>query len=262
MPQQHEGYAVISAGRQRVRLPVGAAITAGRSSSTDLQIGHSPTDLRVPRLAVRLECRRDGVLIFNTSDKRTITAEVWPGPGFAVPPLSLAGSAPHATVTLVIHGTAGARHTITVDSTRLPGASAHLSGNPSGWDEGDDDADQRTIGYERLTWVTDRQRQLLCALVLPLRFGWRDLAAVPTYAQVVEILAERGIHLSAKHVRNTLDEIRLRTALDHHVDDIHSDGPCSSPEPPSSYLPAFAQWVLVSGTVTDDELAAFDDLAH
>lgn len=256
MPHDDEVHAIISTGRQRLRLQVGDAVTVGRASGNAMRIGHAPVDLRVPREAMRLECRADGVLIFNTSDKRTITADVFPGPGFDVPPLSLAGTAPHRTVALVIHGTDGVRHTVTVDSTRLTGAARAQRTTDAATDRGD-----ITLGYERLSWVSDRQRQLLCALVLPGRFGWHGSTGTPTYAQMAEILDERGVRLTPKHIRNTLDEMRLRIALDHDVYDIHGDGPASSPQPPPSYLPGFAQWVLLSGNVTDDELDAFDSLA-
>ncbi|GAB3192358.1 hypothetical protein GCM10027261_04890 [Geodermatophilus arenarius] len=227
----------------------GSSLTFGRAASSDLRIGHVPEDLRVPRSVGRLECRPDGVLIHNLSDKRTLLVETFPGPGFEIPPLMLMGTMPHDLVTIVVRGEGGRRHTIRVDTTglsaspRRPAAAATVDA---------------TVGYRRIPELSERQRELLCALCLPPSLGWNGRTSTPTYAEMEQILRERGVAVSAKRIRNALDDLRYVLAHEHGVADIQGESADRPAGGKQSFLPQLAQWARLSDNVTDDELDEFD----
>lgn len=76
-------HAVVSTGGHRALLRPGDELTFGRDPASRLRIEHAPEDLRVPRVAGRLECRRDGVLIHSLSDERPSPSR--PSPARASP---------------------------------------------------------------------------------------------------------------------------------------------------------------------------------
>lgn len=247
-----EPHAVVSAGARRHLLVPGTWLTFGRGSSSDLRIGHSPEDLRVPRTAGRLECRPDCVLIHNLSDKRSLHVETFPGPGFEVPPSMLMGTTPHDLVTVVVRGDQGRRHAIQIDTTALSPSPCGAGGLSRPSEPG------ATVGYRRIEALTPRQRELLCALCLPGSLGWSGVDGVPTYAELEQILRERGVAVSAKRIRNALDDLRHWLAHEHGVADIHSDSADTPAGGRQSFLPELARWARLSRNVTDDELEAFD----
>lgn len=254
MPDLDPPSAHISVGRQRHDLAPGASLTFGRSRTNDLRLGHDPDDLRVPRWAGRLEGRPDGVLIHNLSDSAPLLVETFPGPGFEIAPLMLVGTMPHDLVTVVVAGTAGRRHTLTVDATDLVCRPAEPVARR-------DSGVGATVGYRRIDELTARQRTLLCALCLPTTLGWSGGGTVPTYAEMEEILAARGIRMSAKTIRNALDDLRRTLAVDHGIEGVHTgDQPTGSPAGRVSFLPALSRWAVASRTVTDAELEEFDRL--
>ncbi|MGY1709833.1 hypothetical protein ACI8AC_10020 [Geodermatophilus sp. SYSU D00758] len=243
-------HVVVSSAGTRIVLRPGDALTFGRGSACHLRIGHVPEDLRVPRAAGRLECRSDGVLIHNVSDKRPLEVVTFPGPGFEIPPLRLMGTMPHDLVTVVVRGDRGRRHAINIDAGPLGLRSA---GSRAPADRG-----SATVGYRRIDDLTPRQRDLLCALCLPGTLGWDDITGIPTYRQMERILAERGVHVNAKRIRNALDDLRHRLANEHGVADVHGDSSDAPPGGKQSFLPELAAWARISGNVSDAELEAFD----
>ena len=81
---------------------------------------------------------------------------------------------------------------------------------------------------------------------------------MPTYAKMEQILRERGIAVSAKRIRNSLDDLRHWLANEQGVADVHDDSADVPAGGKQSFLPPLAQWARLSGNVTDDELDAFD----
>ncbi|PWJ54218.1 hypothetical protein SAMN06264364_108125 [Quadrisphaera granulorum] len=250
--------AVIRSGSARRELAPGEQLAFGRGQGNDLRIGHDPADLRIPRYAGRLECRPDGVLIHNTSDKRSLVVETFPGEPFEVLPLMVGGTGPHDLVTVTIDGEHGV-YSVSVDVTglraarrppRAPLPMTAVIGAASG----------ATVGFARIESLTPRHRMLLCALCLPSAFGWNGQHGTPSYAEMEQILAERGHRTSAKTIRNVLDDLRRELATAHGVDGVWEE-PGAERAGRESYLPRLARWARLSGNVTTEELSDFEALA-
>lgn len=249
--------AVVRCGGLRRELAPGEVLAFGRGQGNDLRIGHDPADLRIPRYAGRLECRADGVLVHNTSDKRSLVVETFPGEPFEVAPLMVAGTGPHDLVTVSIDGEHG-RYALSVDVTGLRSA-AHPPKPPLPMTAVLGGPSSATVGFARIESLTPRHRLLLCALCLPSAFGWNGQHGTPSYAEMEQILAERGHRTSAKTVRNVLDDLRRELATAHGVDGVWEEAGAERAGR-ESYLPRLARWARLSGNVTTEELADFEAL--
>lgn len=243
-------HAVVRSGGLRRVLQPGESLTFGRGQHNDVPLGRTPPDLRVPRSAGRLECREDMVLVHNLSNKVTMLAETFPGPNFEIPPLMTVGSLPHTVLTLVVRGEGGTRHVVQLDCTHLSRAWSHLAPAASARSQ------DETVGFVRLTCLTTGQRELLMALCLPAFLGDQT---TPSYTDMEAVLRARGRSLSAKTIRNGLDQLRRHLATDHGVPDVHSDQPDDPRGGKQSFLPQLARWARLSGNVSDDELSDFED---
>jgi hypothetical protein len=243
-------HAVVRSGGLRRTLYPGESLTFGRGQHNDIPLGRTPPDLRVPRSVGRLECREDMVLVHNVSNKITMLAETFPGPNFEIPPLMTVGSLPHTVLTLVVRGEGGARHVLQLDCTRLSTAWSRLAPAPP------TSSSDETVGFARLTSLTTGQREILLALCLPAFLGE---PITPSYTDMEAVLRARGRSLSAKTIRNSLDQLRRHLATDHDVPDVYSEQPDDPRGGKQSFLPQLARWARLSGNVTDDELTAFED---
>lgn len=250
--------AVARCGPQRRELAPGEVLAFGRGQGNDLRFGHDPADLRIPRYAGRLECRADGVLVHNTSDKRALVVETFPGEPFEVAPLMVAGTGPHDLVTVTIDGEHGT-YAVSVDVTGLR-ATAAPPRPPLPMTAVAGAASASTVGFARIESLTPRHRTLLCALCLPSAFGWNGQHGTPSYAEMEAILAERGHRTSAKTVRNVLDDLRRELATAHGVDGVWEEAGAERAGR-ESYLPRLVRWARLSGNVTTEELADFKALA-
>lgn len=246
-PPDPTPHAVVSCGSHRWTLTPGEVLTFGRGHRHALRIGHAPEDLRVPRSAGRFECRADGVLVHNTSDKRTLAVQTFPGPGYEILPLMIIGTHPHPQVRVIVKGLATA-YAITVDTRPLAGGCALGPDAPSPTGDG------MTTGFERVAAMSRRHRVMLTALCLPLLTRGGDKAEVPTYAQMEIILREHGHDYKAHTLRNSLDELRSWLTYEHDVDGLLGDGSPDNGGRPANYIQALAQWAILSGNVTDLDL--------
>jgi hypothetical protein len=238
-------HAVVTCGSLRRVLLPGQTLTFGRGRAHDFRLGHAPEDLRVPRFAGKLECRADGVLVHNMSDKRTLEVQTFPGPGYDVLPLMIAGTQPHLQVKVVVKG-ASSTYAITVDTRQLytTAASSILE---SAFDE------RGTVGFERIESMSRKHRLLLSALCLPLMTQTGPKAAVPTYREIEDILRRHGRTYRAKTVRNGLDELRGWLTDQHGIADLVApEG--ERPRPNDNFVEALAHWAIRSGNVTDLDL--------
>ena len=225
-------------------------MTFGRGHGHPLRIGHSPEDLRVPRYAGRLECRTDGVLIHNTSDKRTLDMQTFPGPSFDIAPLMTAGTNPHQQVRVVVAGSA-AVYSITVDTRRL--------GRPEPMDALPESATSpNTIGFERIGSITPKHRLMLAALCLPLMTRYGRDARVPTYREMEVIFKRYGRSYAASTIKNDLDELRSWLAYEHRIEGLLRD-PDSRSTPTDRLVANLAEWAIRSGNVRDEDLDRLED---
>ena len=244
-----EPHVLISCGSlQRVLTP-GQTLTFGRGRGHDIRLGHNPEDLRVPRLAGKLECREDGVLVHNLSDKRSLEVQTFPGPSYDILPLMIAGTRPHPQVRLIVKG-GSSTYAITIDARplRTPASPAPPT---SATDE------FGTIGFDRIPDMSGRHRLLLSALCMPLMTQTGVRARVPTYAEVEVILRRHGHAIRARTIRNGLDELRHWLTDAHGIDGLtaRADQPAAEPE---RLVAALARWAVLSGNVTDDDLDALE----
>lgn len=226
-------HAIVTCGSFRVMLEPGRTLTFGRGRGHKLRIGHAPEDLRVPRFAGILECRDDGVLVHNMSDKRTLNVQTFPGPGYDVLPLMIVGTHPHPQVKVVIDGQA-ASYAITVDTRAL----GHPVVQPAPSSEPTVAEKDRTVGFERIDSMSSRHRLLLTALCLPAMTRYGRKAKLPTYAEIEEILHEHGHVLRAKTIRNGLDELRGWLTNEHGVEGLIGN---ESGEPADNFLEQLEQ---------------------
>lgn len=243
-------HAVVTCGSFRTMLEPGATLTFGRSRGHRLRIGHAPEDLRVPRFAGTFECRADGVLVHNRSDKRTLHVQTFPGPGYEVLPLMIAGTHPHPQVKVVVVGQA-ASYSIIVDTRPLdPAPSSTTTGTRPGapGDEG------RTVGFERIGSMSARHRLMLTALCLPGMTRTGSRAQLPTYAEMEEILRAHGHGYRAKYIRNSLDELRSWLTHEHGIDGLVGTRGNESARSSENFLAPLERWAVHSGNVTDDDL--------
>jgi hypothetical protein len=242
--------AIITYGSTRRALLPGQSLTFGRGAGHDIRIGHEPPDLRIPRFAGRLKCRPDGVLIHNTSDKRTITMRPFPGPVLEIQPLTLVGTVPHHMVQLVLHGQSGSQFAINIDTRDLQPAAqtTNLDLDP---------VHEEAVGYTRITDLKVRERQLLTALCLPAWSGLAGSDEVPSYQELDQMFRARGIAVSAKRLRNALDALRRRLSDDYGVYSTETTGPAGGKQ---SFLPTLAHWARISGNIAEEELERFDDV--
>ncbi|MBM2615747.1 hypothetical protein JIG36_09290 [Actinoplanes sp. LDG1-06] len=241
---EHVPAAVISSGDFERRLAPGESLHFGRAvGDGDLSIGGAPEDLRVPRRAGRLECRPDGVLIFNLSDKRALTVAAIPGPQYEIAPLMVSGTHPHGVVRLSLAGRAG-EHRIMIDARELAGpGTAPVGGTP-------------TAGFRRLETMRHRHRLFLCALCLPMMKSFGKRGRVPTYAELEVLLADYGYHYKAGTIRNNLDELRHWLTYEHEIPDLIAEG--GEPAGSSRVVDRLAHWAIRSGNVTEADLARFE----
>lgn len=243
-----EAYAVVSCGSFRAVLEPGQTLTFGRGHGHVLRIGHAPEDLRVPRFAGKLECRDDGVLVHNMSDKRTLAVQTFPGPGYEVLPLMIAGTHPYPQVKIVIAGRA-ADYAIMVDTRQLERV---VRSTPVSQGAGE----ESTVGFARIDTMSRRHRLLLTALCLPglTRTGVR--AQPPTYAEMEQILRSYGHKMRAKTIRNGLLDLRGWLSYEHGVEGLigNESGPQTD-----NFLVLLEQWAIRSGNVTDADLDLLED---
>jgi hypothetical protein len=242
----HTPHAVVSCGSRRWSLSPGDTLTFGRGAGHPLRLGHSPEDLRVPRFAGKFECREDGVLVHNMSDKRTLVVQAFPGPGYDVLPLMIAGTHPHPQVKVVITGGAGT-YAIVVDTRPLGPRTAPA-------DRGIAYRGGGTAGFDRIESMSRRHRLLLSALCLPMLTRSGPRAEVPTYAEMEKILGDQGHSFKAKTIRNGLDELRGRLTYEHGVDGLLGESSGDVSGPPGGFVAALARWAVLSGNVTDRDL--------
>lgn len=232
-------HAVVTHGADRRVLRPGESLSFGRGRDADLRV--APEDLRVPRLAGRLECRTDGVLVHSTSAKVGLMVHPFPGTGFTVDPLAVVGSRPHGRLRVTVSGLSG-EHALTVDTTGLGPAATTTPVAPT---EG-----RATIGFDRIASLTSRQRRLLTALCLPILTRGGARAEVPGYAGVAKILGDHGAPLAMTTVRNALLELRSLLVNEHGIVGLDAPG--------EAFLRPLALWAVRSGNVTDDDLDGLD----
>jgi hypothetical protein len=246
-------HVLVSCGSlQRVLAP-GQTLTFGRGRGHDIRVGHAPEDLRVPRLAGKLECREDGVLVHNLSDKRSLEVQTFPGPSYDILPLMIAGTRPHPQVRVIVKG-GSSTYAIAIDARPL-GTAAPAAPPTSATDE------FGTIGFDRITDMSGRHRLLLSALCLPLMTQTGLRARVPTYAEIEVILRRHGHAIRARTIRNGLDELRHWLTDAHGIDGLTARADQQAAEP-ERLVAALARWAVLSGNITDDDLDALDADEH
>lgn len=240
--------AVVTFGRVQTLLGPGQSLSFGRGRANGLRIGHQPEDLGVPRAAGQLECRTDGVLVHNASDKIDLVVRPHPGPEYRVEPRGIAGTQPHALVKVVVEGRLRA-YELTVDTVALLGGRASPIVSVD---------EHKTVGFDRLEGMRASDRRMLSALCLPLltRVGAR--AVVPTYAEVAAIMSFHGSPISRATVRRRLDELRAGLGNEHGVDGLVGDGTETGGRP-TEYVQRLARWAIASGNVTPEDLDELDN---
>jgi hypothetical protein len=239
-------HAVVTCDGRRRALRPGQTLTVGRGQDNDLRIGHDPENRRIPRAVCRLECRPDGILIHNASNKVSLMLTTFPGPGLEIPPLMVTGTRPHSLVRITVPD-GGAGIAIDIDA-RLLGGAPEPDENP-----GSHRADvSGTVGYARIESISPQQRRLLCALCLPLMT--RSGADVPTYAEMEQILRRYGHAIRARTIRNNLDELRAVLSNEFGIVGLSRDRPGGSSSSHETYLPALEQWARRSQNVTEADL--------
>ncbi len=249
-------HAVVTCGSHRWSLTPGETLTFGRGADHALRIGHSPQDLRIPRFAGKLECRADGVLVHNMSDKRTLVVQTFPGPGYDILPLMIAGTHPHPQVKVVVTGDAGT-YAITVDTRRLGPRTAEPDDQAP-----ERDRDRETVGFDRIESMSRRHRILLSALCLPMLTRSGQRANVPTYAELEKILEAHGQPFKAKTIRNGLDELRSWLTYEHGIEGLLGESTADAGGPSGGYVQALARWAVLSGNVTDLDLDHLETSGH
>jgi hypothetical protein len=242
--------AVITCGAFTRELDPGSSMTFGRGHGHPLRIGHSPEDLRVPRFAGRLECRTDGVLIHNTSDKRTLNVQTFPGPSFDIAPLMIAGTNPHQQVRVVVAGSA-AVYSITIDARRL-GRPEPMEAVPELL------ASPFTIGFDRIESISPKHRLMLAALCLPLMTRYGRDAQVPTYSEMEVIFKRYGRTYAASTIRNNLDDLRSWLTYEHRIEGLLRDSDSRSTSN-DRLVANLADWAIRSGNVRDEDLDRLED---
>jgi len=255
--QPQRPHALIICGSWSQSLTPGESLTFGRASDHALRIGYSPPDLRIPRTAGRLECRSDGVLIHNLSDKRSLTMQVFPGPELEIEPLALAGTHPHPRVRLLLHGSS-TTFSLMINAEKLRRGADDPAPPRAGTLE------VATVGFERITNMSDRHRLLLTVLCLPALTQSGPRAEVPSYAEMAEILARHGHSLKPKTIRNGLDELRSWLTYEHGIPGLIQDqgdgAPApgrngdGAPAPGRNLVKELARWAILSGNVTREDL--------
>jgi hypothetical protein len=242
-------HALISCGSWRQVLIPGQSLTFGRAASHDLQIGDSPPDLRIPRTAGRLECRSDGVLIFNLSDKRSLTLQVFPGPEQEIEPLSIAGTYPHSRVRLILHGKS-TTFSLMIDAEHL----GQDAGDPASAQP--ESLEEATEGFARISNMSDRHRLLLTVLCLPRLTQSGQRAEVPSYAQMSKMLSRYGHSLKPHTVRNGLDDLRIWLTHEHGIPGLVEEREDGAPTPGGNrhMVKKLAEWAIRSGNVTREDL--------
>jgi hypothetical protein len=239
-----EGAAVVTCGSFHAVLRPGEQLQFGRSAGNQLRIGHAPEDRRVPRTAGRFECREDGVLIHNLSDKRILLVSTFPGPGYEIAPLMIGGTHPHGRVRVSLSGHA-AKYVIHLDARGLDAARDRQTGTETA----DDDA---TVGFRRIEKMSARHRLFLTALCLPLMTSSGRTSQIPSYAGIETLFAEFGYTYKAKTIRNNLDELRQWLTNEHDIEDLLA--PDDEPAGSSRVVDKLAHWAIRSGNVTDADV--------
>lgn len=240
-------HALITCGSWSHRLAPAESLTFGRSPEHALRIGHSPPDLRVPRTAGRLECRSDGVLIHNLSDKRSLTMQVFPGPELEIRPLMVTGTHPYHRVRLLLHGNS-ATFAVMINTEEL---GSGTSGPTPAQAENPEPA---TVGFERIPDMSGRHRLLLTVLCLPALTQSGRGAEVPSYAEMADILARHRHPLKPSTIRNGLDELRSWLTYEHQIPGLMHNQGDSAAGPGTRMTGALARWAILSGNVTREDL--------
>jgi len=241
-------------GRRRYLSP-GETLSIGRGSDQEWKIGQKPLDEQISRSALHLECRSDGVLITNCSLRNEVRVEPELGTPFVLWPQGLVGSQPYAVLRLVLHGNLGL-YQVHLDTSLLV-SSPQPKVQTRGPHLAPESGEPRTTGADRLEWISDKQRELMFALSLPERLGWRGKRFVPNYGQMSLVLLERGRDVKKNTIRNALLALRKRLAADEGVWNVYPllfDEALSAKE----FLTALEDWAWRSGNVTEHELEVFD----
>lgn len=246
-------HALISCGSWSQALIPGQSLTFGRGTGHDLRIGHSPPDLRIPRTAGRLECRSDGVLIFNLSDKRSLKMQVFPGPELEIKPLALAGTHPHPLVRLLLSGNSAAISLMINAETLGRGSDDPALARPGSPEEA-------TEGFTRITNMSARYRLLLTVLCLPALTQSGQRAEVPSYAEMAETLSRYGYSLKPHTVRNNLDDLRTWLTYEHDIPGLIEEQGDGAPAPGGNrhMVKRLADWAILSGNATREDLDGLD----
>ena len=194
-----------------------------------------------------VECRSDGVLIHNLSDKRSLTMQVFPGPELEIRPLMVTGTHPYRRVRLLLHGNS-ATFAIMINTEKLgsgtTGPTPDQAGNP----------EPATVGFERIPDMSGRHRLLLTVLCLPALTQSGRGAEVPSYAEMAEILARHGHPLKPSTIRNGLDELRSWLTYERQIPGLMHNQGGNATGPGTRLTGALSRWAILSGNVTREDL--------
>jgi hypothetical protein len=170
-----------------------------------------------------------------------------PGLELEIEPLALAGTHPHPRVRLLIHGSS-TTFSLIINAEKL----VRGAGDPAFSRTGT--LEQATVGFERITTMSDRHRLLLTVLCLPTLTQSGRRAEVPSYAEMAGILARYGYSLKPKTIRNGLDELRSWLTYEHDIPGLLQDQDDGTPAPDGNLVKKLARWAILSGNVTSEDL--------
>ena len=166
--------------------------------------------------------------------------QTFPGPGYDILPLMIAGTHPHPQVKVVVTGGAGT-YAITVDTRRLGPRTAE-SGDQA--PERDRDREDGRVRPDRIDVAPAPHPAPALCLPMLTRSGQR--ANVPTYAELEKILEAHGQPFKAKTIRNGLDELRSWLTYEHGVEGLLGESTADAGGPSGGYVQALARWAVLS----------------
>ena len=235
--------AVVRHGTRTWVLCPGARLHFGRGDGVDIPVAAEPADLMISRSAGRLAATDLGVLVTNSSARRSLYLQAVPGPEIEVKPGMTVGTAPHERSRIVLLGSHDARYVLDVRA-------AAPSDAPDGTrPESVAAGDPTSPAYARLD-LTRAQRRYLAALCEPL------LTAAAPSATYHQIAQRCGV--SDSTVRNCLDALRQALALDHGVPGLIRPENADRHGRRDDFLRALAAWAIDSGNVTRADLDGVD----